>query len=100
VCGELTSVLVSLGPLGALLERNQTWNKNLKGDNYIQITMPKYICECGESKELSTLTIKVIDGKVRTVESKCECGKYMKEADVSFKGFPNLIRTEATLRKK
>ena len=62
--------------------------------------MPKYICQCGNTKQLSTLTMKVIDGKVRTIESKCECGKYMKEEDTSFKGFPNIKRTEPTLNKK
>jgi hypothetical protein len=62
--------------------------------------MPKYICTCGNSKDLSTLTMKVIDGKVRTIESKCDCGKYMEEEDQTFTGFPSLIRKEPTLNKK
>ena len=62
--------------------------------------MSKYICICGASKEITTSTIKVIDGEVRVAEAKCKCGEYMKEEDTSFTGFPNLIRTEPTLSKK
>ena len=62
--------------------------------------MTKYMCTCGNSKELTSVTIKVIDGEVRTAESKCGCGKYMKQEDTGFKGFPSLIRTEPTLTKK
>ena len=62
--------------------------------------MIKFICECSkEIKELQKATIKVIDGKVRTVEALCGCGKYMQEVDKEFNGFPNLIRTEPTLTK-
>ena len=32
--------------------------------------MTKYMCTCGNSKELTSVTIKVIDGEVRTAESK------------------------------
>ena len=62
--------------------------------------MIKFICECcKEIKELHKATIKVIDGKVRTVEAVCSCGKYMQEIEKDFDGFPNLIRTEPTLSK-
>jgi len=38
--------------------------------------MSKYKCECGETKDVSGVTIKVIDGAVRH-DVKCDCGKYM-----------------------
>tara|TARA_R110002020_G_scaffold341832_2_gene556398 strand:- start:965 stop:1153 length:189 start_codon:yes stop_codon:yes gene_type:complete len=62
--------------------------------------MSKYICSCGESKELTKTNLVVIDGKVRAKEALCKCGKYMEEEDQSFQGFPSLIRTEPTLNKK
>lgn len=63
--------------------------------------MIKFICECKEeTKDLQKATIKVIDGKVRTVEAVCGCGKYMQEIEKDFDGFPNLIRTEPTLTSK
>ena len=63
--------------------------------------MIRFICECNdEIKELQKATIKVIDGKVRTVEAVCSCGKYMQELDKEFNGFPNLIRTEPTLSNR
>jgi len=63
--------------------------------------MIKYICNtCGETKDLSKATLKVIDGKIRTVEALCKCGEYMQEIEKDFDGFPCLIRTEPTLTKK
>ena len=63
--------------------------------------MIKFICnKCGETKDLSKATLKVIDGKVRTVEALCKCGEYMQEIEKDFDGFPCLIRTEPTLSKK
>ncbi len=63
--------------------------------------MLKYICNsCGNTRELSKATLKVIDGKVRTEQAQCECGDWMQEVEKEFNGFPNLIRTEPTLRKK
>ena len=62
--------------------------------------MFKYICKCGESKELQKATLEIKDSKVRTKEAKCSCGKYMEELEKDFDGFPSLIRTEETLRKK
>jgi hypothetical protein len=63
--------------------------------------MIKFVCKCNkEIKELQKATIKVIDGKVRTVEAVCSCGKYMQEFEKDFNGFPNLIRTEPTLSSK
>jgi|TARA_R100000544_G_C2171635_1_gene32515 hypothetical protein len=62
--------------------------------------MINFICKCGESKQLTKVTLKVIDGKVRTQEAKCMCGQYMQEESKDFGGFPSLIRTEPTLNKK
>ena len=63
--------------------------------------MIRFICKCcEETKDLQKATLKVIDGKVRTVEAVCSCGKYMQELEKDFSGFPNLIRTEPTLSKK
>jgi len=63
--------------------------------------MIKFICKCGEeTKELQKATLKVIDGKVITAEAICGCGKYMQEVEKKFDGFPSLIRTEPTLKKK
>ncbi|QDP62824.1 MAG: hypothetical protein Unbinned579contig1003_19 [Prokaryotic dsDNA virus sp.] len=63
--------------------------------------MIKFICECGEQiKELQKATIKVIDGKVRTEQAQCKCGKWMQEFEKDFQGFPGIIRTEPTLDKK
>jgi hypothetical protein len=63
--------------------------------------MIKFICNtCGETKDLMRATIKVIDGKIRTVEALCKCGEYMQEIEKDFDGFPCLIRTDATLSNK
>ena len=63
--------------------------------------MIKFVCKCcKEIKELQKATLKIIDGKVRTVEAVCSCGKYMQEYEKDFNGFPSLIRTEASLSKK
>jgi hypothetical protein len=70
-------------------------------NDYYETKMIKYICNtCGETKNLTKATLKVIDGKVRTVEALCKCGEYMQEIEKDFDGFPSLIRTEPTLSKK
>ena len=70
-------------------------------NDYYETKMIKYICNtCGETKHLTKATLKVIDGKVRTVEALCKCGEYMQEEEKDFDGFPCLIRTEPTLNKK
>ena len=62
--------------------------------------MIKYICNtCGKTKDLMRATLKVIDGKIRTVEALCKCGEYMQEIEKDFDGFPSLIRTEPSLSK-
>tara|TARA_R110000751_G_scaffold46775_5_gene104976 strand:- start:1880 stop:2071 length:192 start_codon:yes stop_codon:yes gene_type:complete len=63
--------------------------------------MIKYQCKkCKSQKELTKATLEIIDGKIRTREAKCKCGKYMQEVEKEFDGFPTLIRTEETLRRK
>tara|TARA_R110002020_G_scaffold424388_2_gene633583 strand:- start:15929 stop:16195 length:267 start_codon:yes stop_codon:yes gene_type:complete len=62
--------------------------------------MIKFICKtCDATKELMKATIKVIDGKVRTEQAKCECGEWMVELEKEFDGFPSLIRTEESLSR-
>jgi len=60
-----------------------------------------YYCKkCKIEKKIEKATLEIIDGKVRTREAKCNCGKYMVEVEKEFGGFPTLIRTEPTLTKK
>ena len=57
---------------------------------------------CDKTKELSKSIIEITkDGKVRTKNAQCDCGNEMKEIEKKgFHGFPHLIRTEPTLKKK
>ena len=57
-------------------------------------------CKCGKEKKLTRATLEIKKDKVRCKQAKCKCGKYMQELEKDFDGFPNLIRTEETLRKK
>tara|TARA_R110000824_G_scaffold185120_1_gene366058 strand:- start:59 stop:244 length:186 start_codon:yes stop_codon:yes gene_type:complete len=60
--------------------------------------MANYKCDnCKSEKEISKRTIKEIDGTVRVVEALCDCGEYMKDTK-EFTGYPNLIRTEPSLK--
>ncbi len=60
--------------------------------------MALYKCKkCNAEKELSKTTIKLINGSVRVVEALCSCGEYMEDT-TEFKGYPNLIRTEPSLK--
>ena len=62
--------------------------------------MLQYICKCGESLELHKATLEVKDGKVRTKEAECSCGKYMEEVEKDFDGFPSIKRNEEYMKKK
>ncbi len=64
--------------------------------------MLKYQCnKCKIQKELSKVTMKVIDGKVVNLGTECpECKEYMQEIEKSFGGFPSLKRTEPTLSNR
>tara|TARA_R110002051_G_C8397731_1_gene447949 strand:- start:314 stop:499 length:186 start_codon:yes stop_codon:yes gene_type:complete len=60
--------------------------------------MANYKCDnCKAKRKISKRTIKEIDGTVRVVEALCDCGEYMKDTK-EFTGFPNLIRTEPSLK--
>ena len=61
-----------------------------------------YQCtDCEIQVELARAVMKVVDGRVITEGTECpECNEYMQEIEKKFTGFPNLIRTEPTLRKK
>jgi CDGSH-type Zn-finger protein len=102
-CGELTPVLLSLGPLE--IRRTARVKSTLeidtsRGQPISNLEMSIYICKCGEKKDLVKVSMVVIDSKVRVKEALCKCGNYMEEEDQSFTGFPSLIRTEPTLNKK
>lgn len=63
--------------------------------------MFKFLCKkCKKTKELSKSIIEIVDGSVRTKNAECLCGNYMVEIEKLNKGFPNLIRTEPSLKKK
>jgi len=64
--------------------------------------MLKYQCnKCEIQKELSKVTMKVIDGKVVNLGTECpKCGEYMIEIEKAFGGFPSLKRTEPTLSNR
>tara|TARA_R110002050_G_scaffold179110_3_gene312322 strand:- start:7215 stop:7406 length:192 start_codon:yes stop_codon:yes gene_type:complete len=56
--------------------------------------------KCNKKKELNRSIIEVINGHVRTKNAQCECGSEMIEIEKNdFNGFPNLIRTEPSLKK-
>jgi uncharacterized protein YwqG len=60
-----------------------------------------YYCKkCKIEKKIEKATLEIVDSKVRTREAKCKCEKYMVEVKKEFGGFPTLIRTEPTLKKK
>ena len=60
--------------------------------------MTLYKCTCGNEEEISKATIGLRDGKWRTIQALCDCGKYMESEPEE--GMPSLIRTEETLIKK
>lgn len=64
--------------------------------------MLEYQCnKCEIKKELSKITMKIIDNKVCHIGSECpKCGEYMQEVQKEFGGFPNIKRTEPTLSNK
>lgn len=62
--------------------------------------MLKYICKCGKTLELQKATLEVKDGKIRTKEAVCSCGKDMQEIAKEFNGFPHIKRNEEHMKKK
>ena len=59
--------------------------------------MTLYTCECGNTRELSKVTIVFRDGNWEAKESECECGLYMDSEPTE--GIPTLQRTEPSLSK-
>tara|TARA_R110001606_G_scaffold68796_4_gene157144 strand:- start:13360 stop:13551 length:192 start_codon:yes stop_codon:yes gene_type:complete len=56
--------------------------------------------KCDKKKELSKSIIEIVGGCVRTKNAQCKCGSEMVEIEKKeFNGFPNLIRTEPSLKK-
>ena len=49
-------------------------------------------------KTINKRTIKIIEGTVQIIEALCSCGEYMDSME-EFQGYPNLIRTEPSLKK-
>lgn len=64
--------------------------------------MLEYQCnKCEIKKELSKITMKIVDNKVCHIGSECpKCGEYMQEVQKAFGGFPSIKRTEPTLSNK
>ena len=61
--------------------------------------MTKYKCNsCKYEKEVSNLSIKVIDGKVVCPETLCKCGEEMEDTEGD-NGMPNIIRNESSAGK-
>jgi len=60
--------------------------------------MATYKCKnCNIEKIIHKRTIKVINGVSQIIESLCKCGEYMESLE-KFQGYPNLIRTEPSLK--
>jgi hypothetical protein len=56
--------------------------------------------KCNKTKELSKSIIQIRNGSVYTKNAQCECGEEMREIEKKdFGGFPQLIRTEPSLKK-
>jgi|TARA_R110002012_G_scaffold3416_10_gene15969 hypothetical protein len=60
--------------------------------------MTLYKCKCGNEEEIGKQTIGLRDGKWRTIQALCDCGKWMDSEPVE--GMPSLKRTEPSLSKR
>jgi hypothetical protein len=60
--------------------------------------MTLYKCKCGNEEEIGKQTIGLRDGKWRTIQALCDCGKWMDSEPTE--GMPSLKRTEPSLSKK
>ena len=59
-----------------------------------------YQClKCNRKKDITNLSLKIVEGKIVCPETKCKCGGVMSNMEDDG-GMPGLIRTEPTLRKK
>ena len=60
--------------------------------------MTIYRCECGKVKDIGKATLAFREGRWRTIQAICDCGKWMESEPEE--GMPQLKRTEASLSKK
>ena len=60
--------------------------------------MTLYKCTCGETKEIGKATLALKEGRWRTIQALCDCGKWMDSEPEE--GMPSLRRTEPSLSKK
>ena len=60
--------------------------------------MTIYKCTCGETKEIGKATLALKEGRWRTIQALCDCGKWMDSEPEE--GMPSLKRTEPSLSKK
>jgi hypothetical protein len=60
--------------------------------------MTIYKCTCGETKEIGKATLALKEGRWRTIQALCDCGKWMDSEPEE--GMPSLRRTEPSLSKK
>ena len=62
--------------------------------------MTLYQCpKCNLKKDVTHLSLKIIDGKIVCPETLCKCGQDMINKE-NEDGYPDIIRTEPTFRKK
>ena len=60
--------------------------------------MTLYKCTCGNEQEIGKATLALRDGRWRTIQALCDCGKWMESEPEE--GMPSLKRTEPSLSKK
>ena len=60
--------------------------------------MTLYKCTCGETKEIGKATLALKEGRWRTIQALCDCGKWMDSEPEE--GMSSLKRTEPSLSKK
>jgi len=60
--------------------------------------MTLYKCKCGNEEEIGKTTIALRDGRWRTIQALCDCGKWMESEPED--GMPQIKRTEKSLSKK
>ena len=60
--------------------------------------MTLYKCECGNKEEIGKQTLALRDGRWRTIQALCSCGKWMDSEPEE--GMPQIKRTEESLSKK
>tara|TARA_R100000742_G_C4260174_1_gene77986 strand:- start:782 stop:1036 length:255 start_codon:yes stop_codon:yes gene_type:complete len=59
--------------------------------------MTIYKCECGNTEEIGKQTLALRDGRWRTIQALCDCGKWMESEPEE--GMPQIKRTEESLSR-